>query len=155
MHIVDMLKIEYIIGDLESKNKREVLQEIPKVFLIDHSHMDIDRMTAILLDRENLGSTGIGEGIALPHGKMPGLDETLISFGRSHDGISFDSLDGKPAHLFFLVMAPENSTGIHLKLLARLSKMLKDSEFRKRLLEARTKGEIFASIAQKDAALQA
>ena len=149
-----MLKMEYINADLKSKDKVEVLKEITAVFHFGHSEIDVERMAEVLCARESLGSTGIGDGIAIPHGKMQGLEGPVISFGRSRLGIPFDSLDGKPAHLFFMIMVPENTTGIHLKLLARLSKMLKDGDFRRKLLNAETAGEIYTAIAQKDGSLQ-
>ena len=125
MNIVDILKKEYIISNLVSKDKPSVLREISKAFLYKHEHIDPEAIFDVLMARENLGSTGIGEGIAIPHGKQPGLEETVISVGRSREGIPFDSMDGMPAHLFFAIVAPENSTGIHLKLLAKISRMLK------------------------------
>jgi PTS system nitrogen regulatory IIA component len=88
------------------------------------------------MDREGLGSTGIGEGVAIPHGKIPGIDRLVAVFGRSPAGVQFASLDGKPARLFFLILAPENSAGMHLKALARISRLLKDPRFRERLLAA-------------------
>jgi len=151
MHIVDMLKMEYIIGDLKSREKTQVLKELSGVFMSNHAMMDAETVSGILMARENLGSTGIGDGVAIPHGKMPGLSEPVISFGRSSEGIPFDSLDGRKAHLFFAIIAPENSTGIHLKLLAKLSRMLKDREFRSRLLQAGSVHEIYTEIAEKDA----
>lgn len=153
MNIVDILKKEYIICNLMSKDKPEVLREISKVFLYNHEHIDPEAIFNVLIARENLGSTGIGEGIAIPHGKMPGLTEPVISFGRSRQGIAFDSMDGMPAHLFFAIVAPENSTGIHLKLLAKLSRMLKDEAFREKLLKAESVQEIYKELAQKDASI--
>jgi PTS system nitrogen regulatory IIA component len=103
-----------------------------------------------LLDREKLGSTGIGDGIAIPHGKLADLDELIVTFGRSKEGVNFDSMDGKPANLFFLLLAPENTTGLHLKVLAKISKMLKDNTFRKKLIEAKSKDELYLIIGDKD-----
>jgi len=112
--------------------------------------LDSGEMLDILLDRERLGSTGIGEGVAIPHGKMVGLKEMVISFGRSREGIDFEAMDGKPVHLFFLLMAPENSAGLHLKVLAKISRMLKDPVFRKKLVAAKLSGDLFAVISEKD-----
>jgi PTS system nitrogen regulatory IIA component len=151
MNIVDILKKEYIIPNLVSKDKPSVLREISKAFLYKHENIDPEAIFDVLMARENLGSTGIGEGIAIPHGKQPGLEEPLISVGRSLEGIPFDSMDGMPAHLFFAIVAPENSTGIHLKLLAKISRMLKDEEFRERLMKAETAEKIFKEIENKDA----
>jgi PTS system nitrogen regulatory IIA component len=107
-------------------------------------------MIEVLLDREKLGSTGIGDGIAIPHGKLKGLDSLVIAFGRSHDGIDFDSIDGKPVHIFFLLMAPESSTGQHLKALAKISRMLKDPAFRSNLMSAKSTEELYRNISDKD-----
>jgi PTS system nitrogen regulatory IIA component len=102
------------------------------------------------LERERLGSTGIGDGIALPHGKLRELNKLLISFGRSINGLNFDSIDEQPAYLFFLLLAPENSAGIHLKALAKISRMLKDGNFRRRLMGAKSREEIYKIIIDKD-----
>ena len=107
-------------------------------------------MLHVLLDREKLGSTGIGDGIAIPHGKLAGLEEMVVAFGRSRSGIAFEAMDGKPVHLFFLLMAPENSAGQHLKVLAKISRMLKDAGFRKNLLEAKTHDDLVRLISEKD-----
>lgn len=151
MNIVDVLKKEYIVSDLVSKDKQAVLREISKALLHNHEDMDPEAVFNVLMARENLGSTGIGEGIAIPHGKMPGLEEPVVSFGRSREGIPFDSMDGLPAHLFFAIVAPENSTGVHLKLLAKISRMLKDEKFRERLMKAESAEEIYKEIKIKDA----
>jgi PTS system nitrogen regulatory IIA component len=105
----------------------------------------------VLLDREKLGSTGIGDGIAIPHGKIKDLGGVVASFGRSPEGVDFESLDQKPAHLFFLLVAPENSAGVHLKALARISRLLKHPSFRKRLMEAENEEELFQIISEEDA----
>jgi PTS system nitrogen regulatory IIA component len=104
----------------------------------------------ILLEREKLGSTGIGEGVAIPHGKIESLDEVLISFGRSHTGIDFDSIDGQPARLFFLLIAPETSTSEHLKALAKLSRLLKNAAFREELYRAREAQSIYQLICDEE-----
>jgi PTS system nitrogen regulatory IIA component len=110
-------------------------------------------MVEVLLEREKLGSTGIGDGIAIPHGKLAGLDNLIISFGRSREGVGFDSLDGNPVYIFFLLMAPENSAGQHLKALAKISRMLKDRDFRKGLTEAESSEEMYNLIIEKDKTL--
>jgi len=152
MNIKDMLKKEFIIEKLKSRTKKEVLVELSDVF--SHGNTDIDRNNVIevLLEREKLGSTGIGDGIAIPHGKLAGLEKLIISFGRSVTGVDFDSLDGKPVHIFFLLLAPENSAGQHLKALARISRMLKDVSFRESLIKAETSEDAYNLIVEKDGA---
>ena len=97
-----------------------------------------------------LGSTGIGDGIAIPHAKIPGLADVLVSFGRSTKGIVFDALDGKPVHLFFLLVAPEHASGQYLKALAKISRMLKDTAFRTRLMDAPSRQRLYKEVADKD-----
>lgn len=150
MKIMDIFRKEYIIEELKAKTKRDVLAELSSVIHRENGAINHDLIVNTLLDREKLGSTGIGDGIAIPHGKLADLDELLVSFGRSRQGVEFDSMDGKPANLFFLLLAPENTTGIHLKALAKISKMLKDSTFRKKLIEAKSKDELYVTIADKD-----
>lgn len=150
MNITDMLKKEFIIEELKSKTKREVLFELSEVFSQGNYNVDSDSMVKVLLEREKLGSTGIGDGIAIPHGKLSGLENLVVSFGRSKEGIEFDSLDGKPVHIFFLLMAPENSAGQHLKALAKISRMLKEETFRNDLMKMQTSDEIYSLIDQKN-----
>ena len=150
MKLTEMLKGEFILEDLKARNKHDVLAELAAVFAKERPGFDADAVLQILLERERLGSTGIGDGIAIPHGKLPGLDEMLLSFGRSFEGIAFDAMDGKPAHLFFLLIAPENSAGLHLKALAMISRMLKDPTFRSGLLEAKGKEDLLEIIERQE-----
>ena len=150
MKIIDIFRKEHIIEGLKSKTKRDVLAELSGLFLHGDIKFSHENMIKTLLEREKLGSTGIGDGIAIPHGKLPDLHDLIVSFGRSREGVEFDTMDGKPAHLFFLLMAPENTTGQHLKALAKISKMLKDNTFRKKLMEAKSSDELYAIIADKD-----
>ena len=150
MKITELLKKEYILEQLKAKSKQEALAELAGVFIKGRIKFDSGAMLRVLLEREKLGSTGIGDGIAIPHGKLAGLDEILVAFGRSREGIAFEALDGKPVHLFFLLMAPENSAGQHLKALAKISRMLKDGVFRKKLLEARMHDDLVRVITEKD-----
>jgi PTS system nitrogen regulatory IIA component len=148
--ILDILHEDCIIPELRSQNKKEVLKELTGVLLTCKAALDQDALVEVLLERERLGSTGIGDGIAIPHGKMQDLDELVLSFGRSARGIEFDSMDGRPTHLFFLLIAPENSAGTHLRALAKISRLLKSAHFRQRLMEAGTKEEIFQVIQEED-----
>jgi len=153
MDIKELIAKEYIIEDLKSKTKREVLVELAEVFKKGNIEADYDSMVEVLLEREKLGSTGIGDGIAIPHGKLAGLENLIISFGRSREGVGFDSLDGNPVYIFFLLMAPENSAGQHLKALAKISRMLKDRDFRKGLIEAESPEKMYNLIIEKDKTL--
>jgi len=150
MKIADIFREEHIVERLQSKTKRDVLAELSDVFLQGDMKLRHETVVNTLLEREKLGSTGIGDGIAIPHGKIVDLDKLIVSFGRSIEGVDFNAMDGRPAHLFFLLLAPENTTGQHLKALAKISKMLKDNTFRKKLMEAKSKNELYTIIADKD-----
>ena len=150
MKILDILDKECIIPELRSGTKKEVLEELTGALLSCKANLDKEALVEVLLERERLGSTGIGDGIAIPHGKVQDLDELVLSFGRSTQGIEFDSMDGRPTHLFFLLIAPENSAGIHLRALAKISRLLKSSHFRQRLLAAGTEEELFQVIQEED-----
>jgi PTS system nitrogen regulatory IIA component len=150
MKIIEMLRPEYIIEALKSDKKRDVLLELSAPFLNNFPKLDAEVTISVLMEREKLGSTGIGDGIAIPHGKLAGLDSLIICFGRSAAGIDFNAMDGNPVHLFFLLLAPENSAGQHLKALAKISRMLKDSRFRAKLMEAKSRDEIIGMISQQD-----
>ena len=150
MKIGDILIGDLIIPELTSKNKKEVLEELVSVIVKQNNLLNKEELIEVLLERERLGSTGIGDGIAIPHGKLKNIDTLLASFGKSIDGVDFDSMDGKPTHLFFLLVAPENSAGIHLKALARISRLLKDSSFKQDLMETKSKDDLFKTIIERD-----
>ena len=150
MKILDILAPEAIIPALRATTKSEALQELATRLATLHPEIDGVRLVQVLLDREALGSTAIAEGIAIPHGKLPGVANVMAAFGRSANGLAFDSLDGNPTRLFFLLVAPEDSAGIHLKALARVSRLLKDKGFRDRLGAGGTQEQLFAIIKEED-----
>lgn len=150
MKITDFLDEASIIPDLRSISKKGILEELSNALVQRGKLPDRDKVVEVLLEREKLGSTGIGDGIAIPHGKMKEIKGLVTSFGRSIQGVNFESIDNKPAHLFFLLIAPENSAGIHLKALARISRLLKDPSFRNRLMEAKDRHDLFGIITEED-----
>jgi PTS system nitrogen regulatory IIA component len=150
MKLTDILGPEQVIAELKARGKRAAMEELCSVLTTVEPKLDLKKLMEVLIERERLGSTGIGDGIAIPHGKLPDLDRLLLSFGRSREGIDFDSLDGKPAHLFFLVVAPENSAGTHLKALARISRLLKSHLVRRELMEAKDAQAIYEIIQAQD-----
>jgi PTS system nitrogen regulatory IIA component len=150
MKIMDYLKEEWVIPDLQGMDKRSILKELSSVLVKPCQVGSVEDLLQVLLDREKLGSTGIGEGIAIPHGRLKKLKRFFISFGRSIKGVDFDSIDRNASQLFFLVMAPENSAVDNLKLLGRIVTLLKDASFKKRLIEASSQKELFQIIAEED-----
>lgn len=149
MKILDVLKKETILVDLKSKDKKGVIDElvtpVAKLAGIEHK-----KLVRVLLEREQLGSTGIGGGIGIPHGKLKGMDSLILGFGLSRSGIDFESMDGKPTHIFFLLVTPENSTGLHLKLLAQISRLLKKEMFKESLLKTADRDEVLSIIQAED-----
>ena len=150
MKILDYLKEERVIADLQGTEKSSVLKELSHVLVKACQVSSPEELLQVLLDREKLESTGIGEGIAIPHGRLKKLRDFAISFGRSIKGVDFDSIDHKPTHLFFLVMAPENSAVNNLKLLGRIVTLLKDPSFKRRLMEGTSQKELFQIISEED-----
>jgi PTS system nitrogen regulatory IIA component len=151
MKIGDMLTEDLVSAALTGRTKREVIEELAALVVRRHPEIDQARLVQALEDRERLNSTALGEGVAIPHGKLPTVGQVVAAFGRSVPGVDFQSLDGKPTHLFFLLVAPEGSAGAHLKALARISRLLKDEGFRRRLMQAADAHEIYTIIREEDA----
>ena len=150
MKIVPYLAEDRVISELQGTDKLSGLRELSRLLAKACRVASAEDIAQILLDREKMTSTGIGEGIAIPHGRVKGLKDFILCFGRSTKGIDFDSSDHKPAHLFFSVLAPENSAAANLHLLSRIVTLLKDHSFKKRLLEARSPKELFQIICDED-----
>lgn len=151
MKIIDLLAPDCILPSLQAASKRGVLEELANALVRGHKEITLKTVVEVLLERERLGSTGIGDNIAIPHGKLPQLSQMLLAFGRSPKGVDFDSMDGKPSHLFFLLLAPVNSSGLHLKALAKISRMLMSQAFRDSLMGSDEAEDILRLIVEKDA----
>lgn len=149
MKILEALHHDAILTDLISRDKSGIIEELaaPVARIIGVSRAELVK---VLMERERLGSTGIGMGIGIPHGKLKDIDTLFMGFGLSRKGVDFDSLDGRPAHLFFMLITPESSTGLHLKALARLARMLKNEAFKEMLFRAKTSEDIIAVIQAED-----
>ena len=151
MRITEFLSPDAVVADLTAQSKADVLRELARSLARAHPGLSEERLVAVLGEREKLGSTGIGEGVAIPHGKLPGMTQLVATFGVSREGVDFEGIDGKPTHLFFALVAPENSAGVHLKALARISRLFKNPRFRASILEAKGARDIHGLIVQEDA----
>jgi PTS system nitrogen regulatory IIA component len=151
MKIEDILAEELVLPDLTARSKTDVLVELATAVSAVHPELERERLVQALEDRERLNSTALGDGVAIPHGKLPGIKRVFAAFARSRQGVDFHSLDGGPTNLFFLLVAPEDSAGAHLKALARISRLLKDESFRQRLLEAPDAAVLYEIIRNEDA----
>lgn len=149
MRISQLLDKNSIISNLTARDKKGAIDELASA-AANATNASAEDIAVVLMEREQLGSTGIGGGIAIPHGKLNSVTDINIGFALSQDGVEYDSLDNKPVHIFFLLLTPENSTGGHLKVLAQISKLLKMDQFKNQLLNASTDQEIYDVILEQD-----
>ncbi|MBI1911851.1 MAG: PTS sugar transporter subunit IIA [Deltaproteobacteria bacterium] len=150
MRLADVLRQDCIIADLKARSKNDLLDEMVTGVLSKIKYLEKERVMTALLEREKLGTTGIGHGVAIPHGKIRGLREIIVFFGRSRRGVEFNSMDNMPVYIFFLIIAPENSAAAHLKVLASISHLLKNHDFRGKLMSAQDSSEIFRIITEAE-----
>lgn len=150
MRLTDVLKEDFILTDLKSRKKTELLEEMISNISEKVGGLDRKKVLETVIEREKLGTTGIGNGIAIPHGKVKGFDEIRVFFGRSKKGIDFDSMDKMPVYLFFMILAPENSAAAHLKILASISHLFRNQGLRTDLMKAESRSEIYEIIAEAD-----
>ena len=148
MRLGEFLDKDLVLADLNAKGKSEVLAELIRPVVGKLESFDQDKALKVLLERESLGTTGIGEGIAIPHGKLDSVDRILLVVGRSVEGVEFDALDFKPCTIFFLVLAPEQVAGMHLRVLAHISRLLKDEGFRREFLSAPDKEALWKLLSE-------
>lgn len=142
MNISDNLAKDLVIHELESSEKGAVLKEMVSMLPAAGHDIDVDNAIKVLNDREKLGTTGIGDGIAIPHGKLESLEDIVVIVGRSSLGVDFEALDMEPCRIFFMVLAPEQGAGSHLKVLAQISRQLKDEAYRQAFIETEDKQEL-------------
>jgi PTS system nitrogen regulatory IIA component len=151
MKVIDFLAPDGIVAKLEAKTKPAVLAELSVHMAKVVPGLEAEALRKVLEERELLASTAIGDGIAIPHGKLDTVGRLVGALGRAVEGIEFESIDGKPTHLVFMLVAPSSSTGVHLKALARLSRLFRDPEFRERLLAAADAQAMYQVIVDEDA----
>jgi PTS system nitrogen regulatory IIA component len=151
MKVIDFLKLPAIIADLRATTKAAALAELATHMASLEPGVDPEQLRRVLEERELLASTAIGDGIAIPHGKLDSIGQLAGVLGRSKAGLEFDSIDGKPTHLVFMLVAPVSSTGVHLKALARLSRLFRDADFRTRLMAAPSRDDMYKVISDEDA----
>ena len=152
MKITEFLDEGAVSCELHSENKEGVIRELVGLLVRSGAikDKDVSKVIRILLDREALGSTGIGQGVAIPHGKVDCVTKLVGAVGVSRGGLNFDSLDGEPTQIFFLLVAPEDSAGPHLKALARISRLLKEKHFRESLAAAKDERTLVRILRDED-----
>ena len=150
MKLTDILISGACIVDMQAKTKKEALRELAEGLANSVEGLEAAELLDMLLEREKLGTTAMGDGIAIPHARVESLDRLLASFGRSRNGVDFDSVDGKRTHLFFLLVAPGTEGSTHLLTLARLSRFLTQPEFRAKLLEVEAIEDLFGAVEEEE-----
>jgi PTS system nitrogen regulatory IIA component len=149
-NIKDLLQDDLVLEELKATDKIGVLREFAAHLKNAGKVADAEELLRVLVERESLGSTGIGDGVAIPHGKLGVLRDMIVAFGRSSSGVDFQSMDSKPAHLFFLLVTPADRPGDHLKTLARISRILKNPVLRNNLKHAAYRQELQRLICEED-----
>lgn len=150
MKIINILAPNTVVPDLQSTSKAEVIEEIAESISSVHSNINRERLIEVLQEREKLCSTAVNSGVAIPHAKMSGVTDITLGFGRSIGGIEFESIDREKTHFFITLIAPENVTGSHIQLLARISKIFKNPELRSRLMNLESQEDIYEAITTED-----
>ncbi len=142
MKVLDLLSTNYVISNIKGQSKEEVINELINLFNDDPRVIDLEKVRDAVLEREKIMSTGVGKGFAIPHGKTNAVNDMLAAFGKSDRPIEYDSLDGQPVYLVFLLVGKDNLVSKHIKLLSRISRMMNKDEFREKLIKAKTSDEI-------------
>ncbi|MCB9477431.1 MAG: PTS sugar transporter subunit IIA [Deltaproteobacteria bacterium] len=150
MRIHDYLPLTLVNANLTGTQPTSVLTELSQMIADSNEELDATRVLTVLEERERLGSTGIGNGIAIPHSKLPGLRSVILAVGRSAAGIDFDSMDGELTHIFFVIVAPEDSVGVHLSLLARISALAEDEDVCKAMIRSKSDEDLRNTIIEAD-----
>ena len=150
MKVSELLKPEFIIPEHNGESKEEIINELIDLFKNDPRVEDIDKVRSAVLDREKVMSTGVGKGFAIPHGKTNAVKEIIGAFGKVKDGIDYESLDGNPVNLVFLLVGKDNLISTHIKLLSRISRLMNKDDFRHRLVEANSADEIVKLFSEEE-----
>lgn len=150
MRITEFLRLEAVIPQLAARTKAEVLMELSTGLAKVTQVVSMERIHDVLSEREKVGSTGMEKGVAIPHGRLTELPSLVACFGVSKGGVDFEARDNRPSHFFFALVAPENSAGVHLKALSKVSRLFRSDSMREAILAARTSDEIYALITQED-----
>ena len=150
MTLLEILSSETTIVGLKGNSKEEIIEELVDCLDASNTISDRDKVLQAVVEREKIMSTGIGDGIAIPHGKSDAVQRLVAALGTHRHGVDFEALDGEPAFVFFLLVSPANVSGPHIKALARISRLLKNDEFKKSLIEASTPEEVLEAIAEEE-----
>ena len=150
MRVIELLSTKAICLHLQARNKPALLRELAQTLSHAHPKVSADKFLQTLEAREKLGSTGLGEGVAIPHGKLAEMDTLVGCLGISQEGVDFDAFDKKNSHLFFALVSPESAPASHLKALARISRLFRNASFRVALLAASSPEAVLSLVDDRD-----
>lgn len=150
MKVSELLKEKYILTGFKGESKAEIINEMIDLFQEDDRITNLEDVRKCVLDREKIMSTGVGKGFAIPHGKTNSVNDIIAAFGKSDQPVDYNALDGKPVQLIFLMVGQEKLVGSHIKLLSRISRIMNNDDFRIKLLEAKSKEEIFNAFENEE-----
>ena len=150
MTLLDILSADSTLVDLKGETKQDIIAELVDTLAVGDAISDRAKVLQAVLEREKIMSTGIGDGIAIPHGKSDAVEKLVAALGTQRRGVDFEALDGEPAYVFFLLVSPANVSGPHIKALARISRLLKNDDFKKKLIAAETPAEIIEIIENEE-----
>jgi fructose-specific phosphotransferase system IIA component len=150
MKVHELLNLKYVLTEFKSENKNDVINELVDLLKGDERIIDLEEVRKCVFEREEKMSTGVGKGFAIPHGKTNSVNDILAAFGKSEAPIEYNSLDGEPVHLIFLLIGKENLVAKHIKLLSRISRLMNNEEFRKKLINADSKESILKIFEEEE-----
>ena len=150
MTLLDILSADSTLIDLKGETKEDIIAELIDTLAVGDAISDRDKVLQAVLEREKIMSPGIGDGIAIPHGKSDAVERLVAALGTQRRGVDFEALDGEPAYVFFLLVSPANVSGPHIKALARISRLLKNDDFKKKLIAAEASAEIIEIIGTEE-----
>ena len=150
MKVHELLNIKHVLTEFKSEHKDDVINELVDLLKGDERIIDLEEVRKCVFEREEKMSTGVGKGFAIPHGKTNSVTDILAAFGKSETPIEYNSLDGEPVHLIFLLVGKENLVAKHIKLLSRISRLMNNEEFRKKLINANSKESALKIFAEEE-----
>jgi len=150
MKVHELLNIKYVLTEFKSEKKDDVINELVDLLKGDERIIDLEEVRKCVFEREEKMSTGVGKGFAIPHGKTNSVNDILAAFGKSEAPIEYNSLDGEPVHLIFLLIGKENLVAKHIKLLSRISRLMNNEEFRKKLINADSRESILKIFEEEE-----
>lgn len=150
MNIFSLLDTQTILPNLKAKNKAEILDKLVSTLESKVSGDQLEKIYEAVIERENIMSTGVGKGLAIPHGKTSGIDQTYAAFAILNDPVDYEAIDNEPVSMVFLLVGPQSSNSLHIKLLSRISRLMNNSEFREKLRNCETSEDIIKQFQEEE-----